>query len=119
MTTQADIQAAFRSRHPDRARLVADITTARQVAAFRVAGRHSREYEAEILRECKARGLPRFPPPLPKDQDARGGWQRTMTHCRRGHLYDDANTHIDPQGHRVCRTCRRERVRRRQNRAAA
>lgn len=30
-----------------------------------------------------------------------------QTECRHGHPYDEANTYIDPQGHRSCRTCRR------------
>jgi hypothetical protein len=32
-------------------------------------------------------------------------------HCPAGHLYDEANTHINSQGSRVCRACRRERHR--------
>lgn len=31
------------------------------------------------------------------------------THCKRGHLFDEANTHIDTNGSRQCRTCGRER----------
>ncbi|MFB7219360.1 HNH endonuclease [Streptomyces sp. NPDC056227] len=34
-----------------------------------------------------------------------------QTHCPQGHLYDEANTRVTPQGHRVCRTCHRERAR--------
>jgi len=30
-----------------------------------------------------------------------------VTHCVRGHLFDMFNTYIDPEGHRVCRHCRR------------
>ena len=26
--------------------------------------------------------------------------------CRRGHPYDEANTYLNPQGHRYCRACR-------------
>lgn len=29
------------------------------------------------------------------------------THCPQGHPYDEANTHIDPRGHRHCRECNR------------
>lgn len=31
----------------------------------------------------------------------------SLTHCKRGHLYDDANTRLDSRGHRVCRECMR------------
>lgn len=27
------------------------------------------------------------------------------THCKRGHLFDEKNTHITAKGHRKCRTC--------------
>ena len=27
------------------------------------------------------------------------------THCHKGHLFDDANTHFTPDGRRVCRKC--------------
>lgn len=33
-----------------------------------------------------------------------------ITHCPRGHLYDEANTYNQPNGERLCRTCRRERL---------
>lgn len=35
-----------------------------------------------------------------------------LTHCRRGHAFDEANTHV-ANGRRTCRTCRREAARRR------
>lgn len=38
------------------------------------------------------------------------------THCPQGHSYDAVNTHITPQGHRVCRQCHRDRERRRSGR---
>lgn len=31
-----------------------------------------------------------------------------QTHCKRGHLYDQANTYIRPNGNRNCRRCRRK-----------
>lgn len=31
------------------------------------------------------------------------------THCPAGHPYDDANTYRNGRGHRICRTCARER----------
>lgn len=30
------------------------------------------------------------------------------THCSRGHAFDEANTRITAQGHRVCRKCKAE-----------
>lgn len=46
----------------------------------------------------------------------RGGNQRAKTHCPQGHPYDEANTRIARDGHRVCRTCHRERERARKHR---
>lgn len=34
---------------------------------------------------------------------------RAKTHCHRGHPFDQANTYVNPQGSRVCRTCRHDR----------
>lgn len=36
-----------------------------------------------------------------------GGVNHRKTHCPARHAYDHANTYIDPQGQRHCRTCRR------------
>lgn len=36
-----------------------------------------------------------------------------VTACPHGHAYTEANTWRNAQGHRFCRTCRRERMRRR------
>ena len=33
--------------------------------------------------------------------------QARKTHCQRGHAYDEANTHLDPRGHRSCKECHR------------
>ena len=30
-----------------------------------------------------------------------------ITHCPAGHAYTEANTYLDPRGHRFCRTCRK------------
>jgi hypothetical protein len=38
----------------------------------------------------------------------RGEWGR-RTRCPHGHAYDEANTYVDPAGHRHCRACKRER----------
>jgi hypothetical protein len=32
------------------------------------------------------------------------------THCKRGHPFDTANTHVDPRGGRTCRACKRQAV---------
>jgi hypothetical protein len=38
-----------------------------------------------------------------------GALQRAKTHCRRGHLYDAANTYVQPStGGRLCRACDRQ-----------
>jgi hypothetical protein len=35
------------------------------------------------------------------------GWQnKTKTHCKHGHPYDDENTYVDSTGRRTCKTCR-------------
>ncbi len=39
------------------------------------------------------------------------------THCHKGHLFDEANTYIDPNGWRRCRACHREQVREAQAKA--
>jgi len=44
---------------------------------------------------------------------ASGAKKRAMTHCKRGHILDEANTRITPQGTRVCRACHRYRQNRR------
>ena len=36
------------------------------------------------------------------------------THCIHGHPFDEKNTYITSAGHRLCRTCNRERARKRQ-----
>lgn len=38
------------------------------------------------------------------------------SHCTHGHLLDEQNTYVRPNGHRDCRACIRERVRRYQAR---
>lgn len=35
----------------------------------------------------------------------------SATHCKRGHAFDEENTHITPRGQRVCRECTRVRRR--------
>ncbi len=47
------------------------------------------------------------------------GWQqRAKTHCPQGHAYDEANTHINKRGQRMCRTCSRDRARERRRKQA-
>ena len=35
---------------------------------------------------------------------------RIKTHCKNGHPFDEANTHVDSRGWRSCRACSREKV---------
>ena len=42
-----------------------------------------------------------------------GQHEARKTRCPQGHPYDEANTYTDPNGYRECRTCRRERQKRR------
>lgn len=39
------------------------------------------------------------------------GRNAAKTHCLRGHPFDEANTLVDKRGHRICRTCKRDRKR--------
>jgi hypothetical protein len=62
------------------------------------------------------RGTPPKPrPPRPRQRPSkqpsvkpRVNANAAKTHCRKKHLYDDANTYRDPSGRRHCRTCQRE-----------
>lgn len=47
-----------------------------------------------------------------RDQKGRHG-QKNKTHCPQGHEYTAENTYVNPLGRRNCRTCGRERDRRR------
>ena len=49
---------------------------------------------------------------------ARNGYE-ARTHCPSGHAYDEANTYIQPNGSRVCRTCNRARCLARSHRLIA
>lgn len=40
-----------------------------------------------------------------------GPWNRDKVHCPKGHPYDEANTHVNGQGARICKECNRERSR--------
>jgi hypothetical protein len=47
------------------------------------------------------------------DRDAKGrNGRASRTECRHGHLFNEANTYITPDGWRECRVCQRERQRR-------
>src|ERR1035437_995151 len=50
--------------------------------------------------------------------DNRPGKERAKTHCVNGHVFDDENTYVQRNGHRKCRRCNREYMRRRQLAAA-
>lgn len=52
-----------------------------------------------------------------QDREERGrNYWRQRTHCPRDHPYDEENTHINKNGHRSCKTCRREQDRERKRR---
>lgn len=38
-------------------------------------------------------------------------WMNKVTHCPKGHPYDEENTYISPRGFRNCRTCHNDRRR--------
>jgi hypothetical protein len=42
----------------------------------------------------------------------RGNFRWYAAHCGKGHLYDEANTHVDKLGYQRCRRCDRDRHRR-------
>jgi len=47
-----------------------------------------------------------------QDREAKGrGRYRNMTHCPQGHKYTEESTSINPQGHRKCKICVRDRGR--------
>ena len=48
-----------------------------------------------------------------RDKGRMRGQFKTATECKRGHSFDEANTLIDGRGHKSCRTCSREKMRRR------
>lgn len=54
--------------------------------------------------------------PVTASENVRRGtaadYWRSKTHCPRQHPYDEANTRVDKQGRRFCRTCAREHMRR-------
>jgi hypothetical protein len=55
----------------------------------------------ENMRDAHAKGR------LHGNEKFQPGWQRTLTHCKRGHPFDDANTIHRPRGQRACRECAR------------
>lgn len=83
-------------------------TTANTLARVRTEGwasRHCRECENARRRRAteerrSANGLDPYTPPAER------------THCPQGHPYDAANSSVSTEGHRRCRACARERVRR-------
>lgn len=67
------------------------------------------DHKCRVRRCCNPRHL-RL---MTNVDNARDNGFATRTHCPQGHEYDDLNTYRDPKGHRRCRTCARDRVRRR------
>lgn len=61
--------------------------------------------QTEKQRKATRRGKQPKPVVVPKS--------RKRTHCKRGHEFNTENTYVAPDGHRECRTCNRERNRRR------
>jgi hypothetical protein len=45
--------------------------------------------------------------PVTVGENTRRGWRNNKTHCKQGHLLDDANTYVYGPGYRRCRTCNR------------
>lgn len=77
-------------------------------------GRDCRKCRAEGVRRQQARGaaVHREVPPDQRQFEGRA----VKTHCPKDHPYDGENLYIDSRGHRQCRECRREAVRRQQAR---
>ena len=48
-----------------------------------------------------------------------GARERSKTHCKRGHPYDEENTSVEGNGSRKCRACRRDQSRESQARRRA
>lgn len=46
---------------------------------------------------------------LTNEANGRANAQSLLTHCLRGHPFDEANTYVRANGHRICRACSRER----------
>lgn len=45
---------------------------------------------------------------VPQKINMQRGWWGTKEHCIHGHLYTPENTYVATDGHRTCRTCRKE-----------
>lgn len=85
-------------------------------------GKISDDLELDHL--CRERSCvnPAHLEPVPHTENiARGNWKdhwyRTRTHCKKGHVLDEANIVIWKNDHRRCRICNRENQRRRYQKA--
>lgn len=67
---------------------------------------------------CRVRRCvnPRHLEPVSNAENVRRGIHPRKTHCLRGHLYSEANTWRDKDGHRFCRQCMAARNAKRQRR---
>jgi hypothetical protein len=64
---------------------------------------------AEMCRSCHQKwDIETGERPYPVPPGEANAARRAQTHCKRGHLFDEANTYITPTGGRRCRTCQAE-----------
>jgi 5-methylcytosine-specific restriction endonuclease McrA len=64
------------------------------------------------------RDLPRDGDDASPSLDKRRGGRPRLTHCARGHPFDESNTYVSPQGLRYCRACGAENSRKRRREGA-
>ena len=83
------------------------ISGATDYAAIDHAYTRNREDWLELCRACH----------IILDGSPGAQFQRSKTHCPRGHPYDERNTRITPKGYRKCRQCHADNERARRARA--
>jgi hypothetical protein len=64
--------------------------------------------DTEFDHLCRVRHCdnPQHLKPEPHQINCQRSKEAQKTHCKNGHLYDEANTYFDLHRHRYCRTCR-------------